>query len=80
MINFYKVANSIDANLVCDINNKFRSLTSLKTSRQLKKIGVFIFENNTKIPAKPQRRYKEELAILKLIEKDSKIWTKNFTQ
>jgi len=72
MIRFYKTADNIDKNLICDMNELSKKVITLSTLRQLKKLGALVYEERQLVPTKYYRRYQNELQKLKVVEKEFK--------
>lgn len=65
LIKFHKTMDDVDKNLVCDINDLLLKLMTIRTLRQLKKFGFFIYEITGNIPDKHYKRYQLELRELR---------------
>lgn len=72
LIRLYKTADSIDKNLICDMNECVKKVITLSTLRQLKKLGALVYEEKQVIPNKYYSCYQQELEKLKVVQKEFK--------
>ena len=62
----------VDKNLVCDVNDLLLKLMTIRTLRQLKKFGFFIYEVTGHIPDKHYKRYQLELKEFQEVKEEYK--------
>jgi hypothetical protein len=68
MLKFYKTCDKIDRNLVCDMNEIYKKVTTTSVLSQLRKLGCLAFHITAKIPDSYYAKYAQQLEKAQAVE------------